>query len=55
MARNRFDFALFVFSGDDAIESRGAATRAPRDNVLLEYGLLSRVLWSKASPIHCLL
>ena len=39
MARTQFDFALFVFSGDDTVESRGAATRAPRDNVLLEYGL----------------
>lgn len=39
MARTQFDFALFVFSGDDVVESRGAATRAPRDNVLLEYGL----------------
>jgi predicted nucleotide-binding protein len=39
MARTQFDFALFVFSGDDIVESRGAATRAPRDNVLLEYGL----------------
>jgi predicted nucleotide-binding protein len=39
MARTQFDFALFVFSDDDIVESRGAATRAPRDNVLLEYGL----------------
>jgi len=39
MARNRFDFALFVFSADDVVESRGASTRGPRDNVLLEYGL----------------
>lgn len=34
-----FDFALIVFSGDDAVVSRGAPTTAPRDNVLLEYGL----------------
>lgn len=39
MARSEFDFALLVFSADDAVESRGTATAAPRDNVLLEYGL----------------
>lgn len=39
MARNRFDFALFVFSADDVVESRGTSSRALRDNVLLEYGI----------------
>jgi predicted nucleotide-binding protein len=39
MARNDFDFALFVFGSDDAIESRKQSTFSPRDNVLLEYGL----------------
>jgi predicted nucleotide-binding protein len=39
MARHEFDFALLVFSSDDVVESRGTSTPAPRDNVLLEYGL----------------
>jgi predicted nucleotide-binding protein len=39
MARSQFDFALFVFSADDMIESRGVLAPGPRDNVLLEYGL----------------
>lgn len=39
MARVEFDFALLVFSGDDVVESRGAPSLVPRDNLLLEYGL----------------
>ena len=39
MARKDFDFALFVFGPDDAIESRKETAFSPRDNVLLEYGL----------------
>lgn len=34
-----FDFAIFVWSGDDSITSRGALFSAPRDNVILEAGL----------------
>lgn len=34
-----FDFAVLVLSGDDVLESRGATTRAPRDNLLFELGL----------------
>src|SRR6516164_5447019 len=34
-----FDFALFVFSSDDVLESRGTRGPAPRDNILLEFGL----------------
>jgi predicted nucleotide-binding protein len=39
MARSKFDFAILVFSADDVVESRGKSSAAPRDNVLLEYGL----------------
>jgi predicted nucleotide-binding protein len=45
-ARNGFDFALLVFSADDLLESRGKSTLAPRDNVLLEYGLFVGALGS---------
>ncbi len=34
-----FDFAVFVFSSDAVVESRGLKTLAPRDNLLLEFGL----------------
>jgi len=39
MAREDFDFALFVFGADDTTESRGLSSPSTRDNVLLEYGL----------------
>ena len=38
------DLALFVFSKDDRIETRGRAEFVPRDNVLLEYGLFTSYL-----------
>jgi hypothetical protein len=34
-----FDFAVFILSSDDVLESRGSRGPAPRDNLLLEYGL----------------
>ncbi|HEX8250523.1 MAG TPA: TIR domain-containing protein [Pyrinomonadaceae bacterium] len=34
-----FDFAVFVFAGDEKISSRGKNLSTPRDNVLLETGL----------------
>jgi hypothetical protein len=34
-----FDFAVLIFSGDDILESRGAALKAPRDNLVFEMGL----------------
>jgi len=34
-----FDFAVFIISGDDLIESRGVKSKAPRDNVIFELGL----------------
>ena len=34
-----FDFAVFVLSADDVLESRGVKSPAPRDNLLLEFGL----------------
>src|SRR4051794_12300996 len=34
-----YDFTLMIASGDDVVVSRGRQSYAPRDNVLLEYGL----------------
>jgi 8-oxo-dGTP pyrophosphatase MutT (NUDIX family) len=34
-----FDFAIFVWTGDDAVHSRGVQFTSPRDNVILEAGL----------------
>jgi len=34
-----FDFAVFVLSSDDVLEARGSRLSAPRDNLLLEFGL----------------
>ncbi len=36
---DKYDFAILVFSPDDLIESRGAKSASPRDNILLELGL----------------
>ncbi len=33
-----FDFAVFIFGPDDAVESRGAVQSMPRDNVIFEFG-----------------
>ena len=38
------DAALFVFREDDEVTSKGEKFWAPRDNVILEYGLFSGVL-----------
>ena len=35
----RFDFAVFVFSPDDKVTSRGSTSDAARDNVVFELGL----------------
>lgn len=34
-----FDFAIFVLTEDDLVESRGKTSPAPRDNILFELGL----------------
>jgi 8-oxo-dGTP pyrophosphatase MutT (NUDIX family) len=34
-----FDFAIFVWTGDDSVHSRGLQFTSPRDNVILEAGL----------------
>jgi hypothetical protein len=36
---DRFDFAVFIFTPDDAITERGDISLAPRDNVMFELGL----------------
>ncbi len=33
-----FDFAVFIFGPDDAVESRGVVQAMPRDNVIFEFG-----------------
>src|SRR5688500_4686513 len=33
------DFAVLVLTSDDVVESRGAGSAAPRDNVVFELGL----------------
>ncbi len=35
-----FDFAVFVFDPDDMVRSRGKQSPTPRDNLLLELGLM---------------
>jgi hypothetical protein len=38
-ALGRFDFAAFILTPDDLVESRGLAQGSPRDNVIFEMGL----------------
>lgn len=38
-AADTFDYAILVFTADDAVESRGIPFLSPRDNVLFELGL----------------
>lgn len=38
-AADGFDYAVLVFTADDAVESRGTSLLSPRDNVLFELGL----------------
>ena len=39
VAFEKSDFAVFVFSPDDKVESRSTEHSAPRDNVVFELGL----------------
>ncbi|HET7544439.1 MAG TPA: TIR domain-containing protein [Polyangiaceae bacterium] len=45
------DGALFVFGDEDKRWYRGTVVRAPRDNVLIEYGLFSGVLGQTSTAI----
>lgn len=38
-AAGRFDFGVFVLTADDQVTKRGEMALAPRDNVVLEFGL----------------
>jgi predicted transcriptional regulator YheO len=40
-ASGEYDFAAFIFSADDTVESRGSRFLVARDNVLLELGLFA--------------
>lgn len=42
--KDSVDASIFVFGGDDRVWYRSDATRSPRDNVLVEYGLFAGVL-----------
>jgi predicted nucleotide-binding protein len=44
---HNYDFALFIFSGDDEVFSRGEQSIAIRDNLLIEYGLFVGVLGAR--------
>ncbi len=44
---NQADFALFVFTPDDVVGSRGHEQEAPRDNVIFELGLFMERLGRK--------
>lgn len=46
-----FDFAVFVLSPDDKIETRGRSYSSPRDNVLFELGLFMGSLGRKRTFI----
>ncbi|HEY0796783.1 MAG TPA: nucleotide-binding protein [Acidisarcina sp.] len=43
-ATQDFDFAVMIFSGDDAITSRNLESPTPRDNVVFEAGLFAGAL-----------
>jgi len=43
----RFDYALFLFTADDDLVSRGKQYKAPRDNVIWEHGLFLTALGPK--------
>lgn len=46
-AAREHDFAVFVFSPDDEVQSRGQASAAPRDNVVFEFGLFIQALGAR--------
>lgn len=41
MAVLEYDFAIFVFTPDDELQSRGTTRHVPRDNVVFELGLFT--------------
>jgi hypothetical protein len=49
--RSTFDFAIFVFTGDDWTHSRDTQSFAPRDNVVFELGLFTGYLGRDRSLI----
>jgi hypothetical protein len=49
--RSDFDFAIFVFTGDDWVSSRETKSIAPRDNVIFELGLFTGYLGRERSLI----
>ena len=50
---DRFDFAVFVFTPDDEVKTRGDTALAPRDNVMFELGLfLGRLGKSRAFVVR---
>jgi len=47
------DFAVVTLTPDDRISSRGKSTKAPRDNVLFELGLLMGSLGRERTYFVC--
>lgn len=45
-----FDFAIFVWSGDDQTVSRGREMKSPRDNVVFEAGMFYAALGKICLP-----
>ena len=49
----RADFAVLILSADDEVISRGTASDAPRDNLILELGLFAGALGRRRSIMMC--
>jgi predicted nucleotide-binding protein len=52
-ALNRFDFGLFVLTGDDLTVSKGVEQKSARDNVLIEFGLFVGRLGRERTFLLC--
>jgi hypothetical protein len=51
-ATEKYDFAFFILTPDDSIESRGQKGKSARDNVLFEMGLFLGVLgWDRVKAV----
>jgi len=52
-ALNRFDFGVFVLTGDDLLVSRGLEQRAARDDLFIEFGLFVGRLGRERTFLIC--
>lgn len=52
-AISEYDYAVFVFTPDDKLYSRGTTTHVPRDNVIFELGMfIGKLGRLKAFAVH---